>query len=59
MNNPPTSFVSFKKLATAPTIPAPTIPAPTTTVSMIKKTSYIDYAPLVVGLGVVYMMFKY
>lgn len=60
--NTPTSFVSFKKLASAPTKPK-TIETPPTIVSptdyMVNKPSVIDYVPLAVGLGVVYMMFKY
>lgn len=65
--NAPTSFVSFKKLDSAPTVPKKTASASPASASasinpmdyMVEKTTYIDYVPLAVGLGVVYMMVKY
>lgn len=66
--NAPTSFVSFRKLETAPTIPkqtasASTTPASTTASTPINPNDYMvniyDYIPLAVGLGVIYVMIKY
>lgn len=58
---PPTAPASAPS-ASAPSPPAPSASAPVPINSsdyMVNKTNFYDYIPIAVGLGVVYMMFKY
>lgn len=55
----PTSFLSFKKLSSAPTIPKKIVTAPIIIPPLITPStpSPNDYFPIVLGLGVMYLMF--